>query len=76
STTPVAIRIVARRHGVRFEVTGRNVGTITASVGAGIGLPNCRERLALLYGADATLDLAQDGYDVIARISLPSARLP
>ncbi|MBC8026756.1 MAG: histidine kinase, partial [Steroidobacteraceae bacterium] len=52
STTPVAIRIVARRHGGRFEVTVRNVGTITASVGAGIGRTNCRERLALLYGAD------------------------
>ncbi len=74
STTPVAIRIVAHRVSGKLEVTVRNGGMLASTVGAGIGLTNCRERLALLYGADATLDLAQDGGDVVARLSLPSAR--
>jgi hypothetical protein len=77
STTPVAIRIVARRGNAgKLEIAVRNAGALAATVGAGIGLTNCRERLALLYGADATLDLAQDGSDVVARIVLPASRLP
>jgi hypothetical protein len=76
STTPVAIRIVIRRDGQRLSVVVRNSGTLAATAGAGIGLTNCRERLALLYGADATLDLSQEGGDVVARILLPAARRP
>jgi hypothetical protein len=74
STTPVAIHINAKRVGDRLDVIVRNAGTLSASGAAGIGLTNCRERLALLYGADATLDLAQDGGDVAAKLSLPRER--
>jgi LytS/YehU family sensor histidine kinase len=74
STTPVAIHIVARRVDGKLEVTVRNGGTLAAEVRPGIGLTNCRERLALLYGTDASLTLAQDGGDVVSRIDLPASR--
>jgi hypothetical protein len=74
STTPVAIHIRASCAGERLNVTVRNAGTLSAGSASGIGLTNCRERLALLYGADATLDLAQDGGDVVAKISIPRKR--
>jgi two-component system, LytTR family, sensor kinase len=71
SLTPVAIRVQARRDGAKLAVTVRNGGTLAAAAPAGIGLTNCRERLALLHGADAQLTLAQDGGDVVAAIALP-----
>jgi LytS/YehU family sensor histidine kinase len=74
STTPVAIHILARRDGPNLTVTVRNAGMLAAEVRAGIGLTNCRERLALLYGADAALTLAQDGGDVVSKIHLAIGR--
>jgi hypothetical protein len=38
-----------------------------------IGVANVRERLALLYGDDASLTLVQDGVTVRARLTLPLA---
>ena len=75
STTPVAIEVVARRENGKLEVSVRNGGALAAGRSSGIGLTNSRERLALLYGADASLELSQDGADVVARISLPASRL-
>jgi LytS/YehU family sensor histidine kinase len=74
STTPVVIHILARRDDGKLEVTVRNSGTLAADPRAGIGLTNCRERLALLYGAEAVLTLAQDGGDVVSKIALPWQR--
>jgi LytS/YehU family sensor histidine kinase len=74
STTPVAISILARRDAGKLAVTVRNRGALVADSRAGIGLTNCRERLALLYGADASLTLAQDGDEVVSTIRLPSGR--
>jgi LytS/YehU family sensor histidine kinase len=74
STTPVAIHIRARRDDGRLIVSVRNRGTVATDARPGIGLANCRERLALLYGADAALTLAQDGGDVVSTILLPSSR--
>jgi LytS/YehU family sensor histidine kinase len=73
STTPVAILILARLDAGKLAVTVRNRGTLVADSRPGIGLTNCRERLALLYGADASLTLAQDGDDVVSTIRLPSS---
>jgi sensor histidine kinase YesM len=72
STLPVLIRIVARRAGDRLQVSIHNTGsTLAAQPGLGIGLRNCRERLAVLYGARAGLDLLPDDTGVAATLSLP-----
>ena len=44
---------------LRIEI--HNTGTLAGREGAGIGLRNCRERLALVYGDKATLTLAHAG---------------
>jgi LytS/YehU family sensor histidine kinase len=74
STTPVAIHILARRDDGKLEVVVRNDGLLAADARAGIGLTNCRERLALLYGTDASLTLAQEGGEVVSSLRLPSSR--
>jgi hypothetical protein len=76
STTPVAIHILARRDDGRLSVTVRNRGTIATDARPGIGLANCRERLALLYGAEAALTLAREDSDVVSTIVLPSSLPP
>ncbi|HUQ08838.1 MAG TPA: histidine kinase [Steroidobacteraceae bacterium] len=74
STTPVAVDLSARRQGDRVEVAVRNDGLLGGASGGGIGLRNCRERLAVLYGSAATLTLATEGASVVARLSLPWQR--
>jgi hypothetical protein len=73
STEPVAIRISARRDGERLLVRMHNTGsTLTGEPGGlGIGLRNCRERLAVLYGERASLELAPADGGVEVRLALP-----
>jgi signal transduction histidine kinase len=75
STVPVAVEVTARRAADRLEVTVRNGGALSVEGTEGIGLRNCRERLAVLYGSAATLALeahgGADGDVVVARLSLP-----
>jgi sensor histidine kinase YesM len=72
STGVVNIRITARRAGDQLRVNIHNTGsTLTGAPGLGIGLRNCRERLAVLYGERATLDLVADAGGVDARLTLP-----
>jgi signal transduction histidine kinase len=73
STVPVTVIVDARRAGEQLEVTFRNGGEL-AEASDGIGLRNCRERLAVLYGPAASLTLAAGGGEVIARLSLPLKR--
>jgi sensor histidine kinase YesM len=49
----------------------RNSGALKTGQGTGIGLRNCRERLAVLYGADAELTLEAEPDSVCAHVSLP-----
>jgi two-component system, LytTR family, sensor kinase len=72
SRVPVAISIAARRDDAQLRVTVRNSGSrLTPNGGSGIGLSNCRERIALLYGDAARLDVAQEGDGVVATLVQP-----
>jgi signal transduction histidine kinase len=72
SREPVAISIAARRGDQSLCVTVRNSGSKLAANGrSGIGLANCRERIALLYGDAARLDVEQEGDGVVARLVQP-----
>jgi two-component system LytT family sensor kinase len=71
SSDPVAIRIDARREGEALHIAIHNSGALRAASGSGIGLRNCRERLALVYGGRAGLDITQDQGSVIASVTLP-----
>jgi two-component system, LytTR family, sensor kinase len=75
STVPVAITVSAARRnhdpGDTLEITVRNGGRLDTTGEAGLGLRNCRQRLAVLYGTAARLDLAEQGDDVVAQVSLP-----
>jgi two-component system, LytTR family, sensor kinase len=75
SSQPVAIAITASRDETRLHVTVRNTGELRAAAGgAGIGLRNCRERLELLFGDGAAIELVQEGDEVAAKLRLPWRR--
>jgi hypothetical protein len=76
STTPVELEVAAQRRDDTLMVSVRNHGTLADVAGVGIGLRNCRERLAVLYGPSASLMLAQEGAGVVARLTLPWRRQP
>ena len=72
SREPVAIRIDAARSGNELRVTIFNTGsTLAATSAAGIGLRNCRERLVVIYGARASLELTQEPDGVAAHLAIP-----
>jgi sensor histidine kinase YesM len=72
SRVPVTIRIDAERRADVLHVTIRNSGAMLAATPEmGIGLRNCRERLEVIYGQRANLELAQDGDGVAARLTIP-----
>jgi two-component sensor histidine kinase len=72
SRVPVTIRIDAQRRDNALHVTIRNSGaTLATTPEMGIGLRNCRERLEVIYGQRASLELAQDGDGVAARLTIP-----
>ena len=71
----VHIRIDARRDGHQLWLAIANTGVLDFSHRpAGIGLRNCRERLKVHYGAAASLELRQEGPEVLARVRLPLRR--
>jgi two-component sensor histidine kinase len=75
SRMPVTISIDAERRDDVLLVTIRNSGAmLSATPAMGIGLRNCRERLEVIYGRRANLDLVQDGDGVAARLTIPYAR--
>jgi LytS/YehU family sensor histidine kinase len=72
SIGPVSIEMVARRANDRLAVEIRNTGsTLSADYREGVGLRNCRERLKVIYGDRAALQLANDGDAVVAIVTLP-----
>jgi two-component sensor histidine kinase len=74
NSDPVAIRIDARRDGDELEIRIHNTGRWNGTESGGIGLRNCRERLALVYGGKASLTLAPQDDGVAATVTLPWSR--
>ena len=76
SSEPVTIRVEAQREGDELRIRIHNTGALIGTQSPGIGLRNCRERLALVYGDRARLTLAPDGDGVAATVTLPCERQP
>ncbi|WP_395063487.1 sensor histidine kinase [Paraburkholderia silvatlantica] len=70
------IDVGARRDGEHVELsvtdTGPGFGATPGTQGAGVGLVNVRERLAALYGEQASLTLIENvPHGLVARVRLP-----
>jgi len=75
SVGPVRIGIAAHRgeEGVVLQVCNTGA-TLPADWREGVGVRNCRERLQVIYGHDASLQLTSDGESVVATVTLPERR--
>jgi LytS/YehU family sensor histidine kinase len=72
SRDAVQIDVEARRDGDRIHIAVRNTGSVLAADRQeGVGLRNCRERLSVLYGDAAQLQLKQLPNAVEASVTLP-----
>jgi hypothetical protein len=71
SRVPVRIEIGAQAAEGRLQLWVRNTGTLHSDSGSGVGLRNGRERLRLLFDAQASLELRQDQAWVEAQVRLP-----
>jgi uncharacterized membrane protein len=78
TTVPVSIQVIATRDAGRLRLAIRNTGaTLNPGWREGIGIANCRERLRVLYGGAANMELTSDPpLGVVARISLPAREPP
>jgi signal transduction histidine kinase len=75
SSETVAIRVEAQREGDELRIQVHNSGAWRAdSPASGIGLRNCVERLALVYGERARLTVGPDAGGVSACVTLPYER--
>jgi LytS/YehU family sensor histidine kinase len=71
-TGPVKITIAAQRHSESLRIAVRNSGsTLAADRKQGVGLRNCHERLRVIYGSAAKLELTQRDTDIEAAVELP-----
>lgn len=74
STVPVRIDVTARREGNSLSLVVSNTGSSLApDYREGVGLRNCRERLSIIYGEAAALQVRDEGASVAARVSIPLA---
>jgi hypothetical protein len=72
SSGRVRIEIESRREGDELRIVVRNSPAALAhDHREGVGMRNCRERLQVIYGAAASLTLAQDEDSVQATVVLP-----
>jgi hypothetical protein len=72
STVAVHIDVTARREGKSLSVVVSNTGSaLAADYREGVGLRNCRERLSIIYGEGAALQVRDEGTAVAARIFIP-----
>jgi LytS/YehU family sensor histidine kinase len=74
NTVPVHVDVSARREGDSLHVVIRNTGSrLAPDYAEGVGLRNCRERLRIIYGDAAALQLRSEDGAVAARVSIPLA---
>ena len=74
---PVHIRVTAARADGAMELSVSNSGILSSATNRdGVGLSNCRDRLAILYGERASLTIREEGDVVVARIAMPLAGIP
>jgi LytS/YehU family sensor histidine kinase len=72
SIGPVSIEVSARTAGETILLDIRNTGSAVSRENRdGVGLRNCRERLKVIYGDSASLQLIGEGDAVVARVTLP-----
>lgn len=72
--TPIRIDISVRREHDLAQIIISNSGTqLAPEYREGVGFRNCRERLAILYGEAASLQVHNEGDGVAARVSIPLA---
>jgi LytS/YehU family sensor histidine kinase len=70
----VQVQVTAEKQRDELHLTIANSeSTLSTTPSTGIGLRNCRERLQLIYGARASLELRQEGGGVITQLTLPYA---
>jgi sensor histidine kinase YesM len=70
----VKIQVTAEKQRDELHLTISNSeSTLSTTPSTGIGLRNCRERLQLIYGARASLELRQEGGGVVTQLTLPYA---
>jgi sensor histidine kinase YesM len=74
SRDPVQIQVAAEKRGDELRVSISNSDSTLSTPSNGIGLRNCRERLELIYGARASLELVQEHGGVTARLTIPDRR--
>lgn len=74
STLPVRIDISAVHEGNSLSITVSNTGSaLAAEYREGVGLRNCRERLSIIYGDAASLQVRDEADGVAARVQIPLA---
>jgi hypothetical protein len=72
STVAVHIDVTARCEGNSLGVIVTNTGSsLAGNCREGVGLRNCRERLSIIYGERAALQVRDQGAAVAARVSIP-----
>ena len=72
STAPVCIDVIAQRDGTSLELVISNTGSrLAPDYCEGVGLRNCRERLSVIYGDAAALQIRNEERAVAARVSIP-----
>jgi hypothetical protein len=72
SVGPVSITVSAKVAADALVVAISNTGSaLAADFRDGVGLRNCRERLALIYGGAARLEMTSDRDFVTARVTIP-----
>ena len=73
SRDAVRIEVEGRREGERMHIAIRNTGSDSGGADRqeGVGLRNCRERLSVLYGDAAQMQLTQLPDAVEASVTLP-----
>lgn len=74
SVSPVHVQIRSRRRHDALEISVSNSGSqLPAGPAEGMGFRNCRERLNVIYGDAASLQVRNEGDGVSARVRIPLA---